>query len=103
MKRVQDPRGLIDHAVGEREVRLGSTVRVRDAFGDEDHTIVGVGKADATRGRISVESPVGRALLGCRLGDRVDVQTPGGCRMLTVLDIAGPGVPFSQASGRSVP
>jgi transcription elongation factor GreA len=99
-----EPAGLIEHAVGEREVRLGSTVRVRDAFGDEEHTIVSVREADATQGRISVDSPVGRALLGRRPGDRVEVQTPGGCRMLTVVDIAAPEARFSKAaSGRSEP
>jgi|HubBroStandDraft_6_1064221.scaffolds.fasta_scaffold42185_4 transcription elongation GreA/GreB family factor len=81
-----------------------ATVRVRDALGDEEHTIVSVQDADATHGRISVESPVGRALLGHRPGDRAEVQTPGGCRMLTVVDIAAPEDRFSKAaSGRSVP
>jgi transcription elongation factor GreA len=104
MRRVQGPAGLINHAIGEREVRLGSIVRVRDAFGDEEHTIVSVGETDATHGRISVESPVGRALLGHRPGDRFEVQTPGGCRMLTVVDIAAPEDRFSKAaSGRPVP
>jgi transcription elongation factor GreA len=104
MKRVQRPARLIDHAVGEREVRLGSTVSVRDVFGDEEHTIVSVQEADATHGRISVESPVGQALLGRRPGDRVEVQTPGDCRILTVVDIGAPEVRFSKAAlGRSVP
>jgi transcription elongation GreA/GreB family factor len=104
MRRVQGPAGLLDHPGGEREVRLGSTVRLRDAFGDQEHTIVSVGEADATHGRISVELPVGRALLGHTPDDRVEVQTPGGCRMLTVVDIATTEARFSKAaSGRSVP
>ena len=73
------------------EVQLGSSVRVRDADGEEEeYTIVRVGEADPARGRISTESPVGRALLGGRRGDEVTVQTPGGMRALTIVDVAAP-------------
>jgi transcription elongation factor GreA len=59
------------------EVQPGSRVRVRDADGEEEEfTIVRKDKADPAQGRISTESPVGRALLGGRGGDEVTVQTP---------------------------
>jgi transcription elongation GreA/GreB family factor len=72
------------------EVQPGSRVRVRDADGEDEYTLVRSGKADAVKGRISTESPVGRALLGGRRGDEVTVQTPGGIRALTIVDVAAP-------------
>jgi transcription elongation GreA/GreB family factor len=73
------------------EVQPGSTVRVRDADGEEEeYTIVKKGEADPAHGRISTESPVGRALLGRRPGDEVEVQTPGGVRVLTLVELAAP-------------
>jgi transcription elongation GreA/GreB family factor len=72
------------------EAELGSRVRVRDAHGEEEYTIVRRGEADPTHGRISTESPVGRALLGGRRGDEVRVQTPGGARELIIVEVAPP-------------
>jgi transcription elongation factor GreA len=72
------------------KAELGSRVRVRDAHGEEEYTIVRRGEADPEQGRISTESPVGRALLGGRRGDQVTVQTPGGVRALTIVDVAPP-------------
>jgi transcription elongation factor GreA len=72
------------------ESQLGSRVRVRDADGEEEYTIVRRGEADPAQGRISTESPVGRALLGGRRGDEVTVQTPGGVRALTIVEVASP-------------
>jgi transcription elongation factor GreA len=71
-------------------VELGSGVRVRDADGEDDYVIVSRAEADAARGRISEESPVGRALLGRGRGAQVDVTTPSGIRRLTIVDIAPP-------------
>lgn len=66
---------------GSKEiVNIGCTVTIRDArFGDEEtYTIVGSAEVDPVNGRISLKSPIGRALMGHRKGDMVDVQTPGG-------------------------
>ena len=67
--------------------QVGSVVRVRDEFGEEEYTIVGPAEVDVAKGRISMESPVGRALLGHRVGDVVQVQTPGGSRPLTIVTV----------------
>ncbi len=72
------------------EVQPGSRVRVRDGDGEDEYTLVRSGKADPSNGRISTESPVGRALLGGRRGDEVRVQTPGGIRALTIVEVAPP-------------
>jgi transcription elongation factor GreA len=69
-------------------VELYSTVRVRDADGEEEYTIVCAADALVIQGRISMESPVGRALLGRRRGDRIEVRTPGGVRLLTIVGVA---------------
>jgi transcription elongation factor GreB len=71
-------------------VVLGSRVRVRDSEGEYEHTVVARATVDAPPGCVSVDSPVGRALLGCRPGDQVQVQTPGGVRHLTVVHMAPP-------------
>jgi transcription elongation factor GreA len=61
-------------------VRIGSTVTVSEEGFDEEETyhIVGVHEADPGNGRISNESPIGRALLGARVGNIVSAETPAG-------------------------
>lgn len=79
-------------------VEAGSRVRVRDADGEHEYTIVERLTAGVRPGSISVASPVGRALVGHRQGDRLEVQTPGGVRRLTVLAVT---VPQALPSPRS--
>jgi transcription elongation GreA/GreB family factor len=71
-------------------VVLGSRVRVRDSEGEHEHTVVARATVDAPPGCVSVDSPVGSALLGRRPGEQVQVQTPGGIRHLTVVHVAPP-------------
>ncbi|MBI3536463.1 MAG: transcription elongation factor GreA [Chloroflexi bacterium] len=80
---------MIDKARGADIVGLGSIVTVveRGSNDDESFQIVGSAEADPTRGKISNESPVGRALLGKRAGDEVQVRIPDGVRVLKVQDI----------------
>ncbi|MEG2597227.1 MAG: transcription elongation factor GreA [Oscillospiraceae bacterium] len=61
-------------------ISVGSTVKIKDTeFGDEEiFNIVGSTEADPTGGRISDESPVGKALLGHKLGDIVEIAVPSG-------------------------
>ncbi|MBI4496374.1 MAG: transcription elongation factor GreA [Chloroflexi bacterium] len=70
-------------------VKLGSQVTLVDQEGQpQQYTIVGSAEADPRHGRISNESPVGRALLGCRIGQQVEVLAPGGVISYTVVAIA---------------
>ena len=64
-------------------------MRVLDEeFNEEDeYTLVGFTEADPTKLFISQESPIGEALVGKRVGDRVDVKTPGGIVKMKVLSI----------------
>lgn len=61
-------------------VNVGSQVTiVEDGYDDEEtYTIVGAAEANPSLGKISNESPIGAALLGCKQGDKVRVKTPGG-------------------------
>lgn len=71
------------------QVSIGTTVQVKDMEFDEilEYTIVGSAEADPYELRISNESPVGRALLGRKIGDIVDVQVPDGVTQYEVLNI----------------
>ena len=70
-------------------VSLGSVVRLRTSDDRECcYTLVGAFEANPSAGRISNESPVGKALLGHRVGDLVIVSTPGGVKEYTILTIA---------------
>ena len=70
-------------------VTIGSIVKVKDLeFEEEDeYTIVGSAEADPYDGKISNESPVGKALLGRRTGDTVEVQVPDGTAKFEILEI----------------
>jgi transcription elongation factor GreA len=63
------------------EVRIGSTVTIREVGGDgedETYTIVGPAEANPREGKISQKSPIGAALIGHKKGDKVRCQTPNG-------------------------
>jgi transcription elongation factor GreA len=66
----------------------GSTIEVEDNEGERTtYYLVGAVEADPGSGRISVESPVGRALVGKRKGDEVSVTVPAGTVGLKVLEV----------------
>ena len=70
-------------------VRFGVTVVLSDDDTGEEvrYTLIGEDESDVTAGRISVSSPVARALLGKSVGDEVTVRVPKGSRSFEVLDI----------------
>jgi transcription elongation factor GreA len=73
---------LIEHNVKApaNEIRLGSKVTITEVgTKDQEHYIlVGTAEADPMNGKISNESPLGRSLIGHKLNDTIDVQTPDG-------------------------
>lgn len=75
--------------VDVQRVNVGTTVKVLDKEFDEEieYMIVGSAEANMTQNKISNESPVGRALLGKKVGNTVKVETPGGVVKLKILDI----------------
>jgi transcription elongation factor GreA len=93
--RILTLKNILSNAVVIREngsketVDVGCKVTIRDvAFGDrETYTIVGSTEVDPMNGRISLKSPIGRALMGHRIGDTVDVQTPNGAVEFEIVSI----------------
>lgn len=70
------------------QVSLGSTVTVVDGDGvEESYTIVGSPEARPTEGRISNESPVGKALMGKHVGEKATVKVPSGDIAYTIKSI----------------
>lgn len=71
-------------------VDLGNTVLIHNQDGKiEQFTIVGSTEADPVNGKISNESPVGRALLGKRVGDEIEVAIPAGAVLkLSIMEVS---------------
>ena len=70
-------------------VSVGSTVRVKDIeFNEElEFTIVGSAEADPSKMKISNEAPIGRGLLGKKVGEKAEIQIPDGVTTYEVLEI----------------
>ena len=80
---------IIHHEDVNRDfIEVGNEVRVQLQDGSEEHyTIVGSAEAKPSEGRISNESPMGKALLGKRVGDEAEVEAPAGPLKLRILEI----------------
>lgn len=81
---------IIDESkIDSNTVTIGSIVKVNDVEFEEEveYVIVGSAEADPYEGKISNESPVGKALLGRAIGDIVDVQVPDGVAKFEILEI----------------
>jgi transcription elongation factor GreA len=65
--------------------RVGSRVRIHDADGELEFVLVGPEDADAFEERISIDSPLGSALLGRHRGERVSFLAPGGILAVTIV------------------
>ena len=70
-------------------VRFGATVKLADEDTDEESTyqIVGSHEAEVEAGKLSLTSPLARALIGKTIGDSVEVTTPGGSKSYEVLKV----------------
>lgn len=74
---------------GEK-IKFGATVKLVDEDTEEEKTyqIVGDPEADVKLGRVSISSPVARALIGKGVGDTVEVSTPGGGKSYEIVEVA---------------
>lgn len=79
---------VIHKGAGTDTVAIGSTIVVQSRHGEETYTIVGSEEASPREGKISNESPLGRAFLGKQVGDTADVKTPGGATTYTIKKIS---------------
>ena len=73
---------------GDR-IKFGATVKLVDEDTEEEKTyqIVGEPEADVRSGRVSITSPIARALMGKTVGDTVEVTTPGGGKSYEVIKV----------------
>ncbi|WP_071131767.1 transcription elongation factor GreA [Enterococcus timonensis] len=82
---------IIDNGhVAQDEVSIGKKVSFQE-IGEsdiEEYTIVGSAEADPLSGKISNESPIAKALIGCHIGDEVSIATPGGEMKVKILAVA---------------
>jgi len=71
-------------------VKFGATVTVLDEDTEEAkrYQIVGDVEADVKSGRVSISSPIARALIGKKAGDTVEVKTPGGAKSYEIMKVA---------------
>jgi len=79
-----------DEKINPFEIRIGAKVKLKDlATGEElEYTIVSEEEADYEKGLISLTSPVGRALLGHREGDTVEIKIPAGTLRYNIISIS---------------
>lgn len=82
-------RVIKDDAGAKDSVSVGRTVKIYDEEFEEEETysIVGPTEADPSNNKLSYESPIGKALLGKKVGDEVSVETPGGVIKLKIIEI----------------
>ncbi|MCZ8185533.1 MAG: transcription elongation factor GreA [Beijerinckiaceae bacterium] len=71
-------------------IKFGATVKLVDEDTEEEkaYQIVGDVEADVRSGRVSISSPIARALIGKKVGDTVEVNTPGGGKSYEVVEIS---------------
>ncbi len=88
-RKLADARVIETANLSSETVVFGATVVLRDTNADEEkrYTLVGQDEADLKDGKISVQSPVGRALIGHRVGDLVEVKTPARVAEYEIKDI----------------
>lgn len=80
---------VLDEEIDLNKISIGCLVRVLDIeFGEEEeYKLVGSSEASSLQNKISNESPIGRALIGAKIGDVVDVEAPAGVIQYKVLSI----------------
>ena len=83
---------VVEDEVDLNKISVGCKVKVLDVEFDEElsYKIVGSTEANSIKGKISNESPVGKALIGAHVGETVTVHTPAGESAYKVLEITAP-------------
>ena len=85
---------VVEDEVDLDKINIGCKVRIKDMEYKEEleYKIVGSTEANSLKGKISNESPVGKALIGAKKGQTVEVETPAGVLKYKVLEIQRAGV-----------
>lgn len=86
LKRILETGEVVEQAEHAHVIDLGSVVTLLDLEEGEEiiYTLVGPGEIDPRKGKISIQSPVGRALSGKTIGDEIEVEVPAGTLRLRV-------------------
>lgn len=80
---------VIEEQVGVKGVvSVGSTVKVSVNGKEKTYMIVGSNEADPLTGKISNESPIGSALLGAKVGEKIEVETPAGMNIYQIVHVS---------------
>lgn len=79
---------LIKKPKGDSKVQLGSNVKLKSGAKAKEFQVVGTVEADPLNGKISDESPIGKALMGKKVGDEVEIVTPAETATYKVTDIS---------------
>ena len=95
--RIQEVESLIGRAdiidisklAGSDTIKFGATVKLNDDDTEEEknYQIVGEPESDVKSGKVSIGSPIARALIGKKVGDSVQVNTPGGGKSYEVVSV----------------
>ncbi len=94
--RINDLESYIGHseiidvkALSGDSIKFGATVTLVDEATDEEkhYQIVGDQEADVSKGKVSISSPISRALIGKETGDSIEVAAPGGSRSYEILNV----------------
>lgn len=87
--KLADVRILDDQDIDSTKVYVGAKVKLKDIArdGEINYTIVSKEEANFAEGKISTESPVGRALMGKKVGDKVEINVPAGTLKYEILEI----------------
>jgi transcription elongation factor GreA len=88
-ERLKDARVIQKKEIKSGEVSIGTKVRLRDMDANQtvEYHIVGSAEANPTEGKLSNESPVGKAIMGRKKGDIVEVVAPRGSLKYKIMDI----------------
>jgi transcription elongation factor GreA len=92
--RIAELEGILQNAEvikkprGDSKVQLGSNVKLKNGGETKQFQVVGTVEADPLNGKISDESPIGKALLGQKVGDEVEIKTPAETATYKITDIS---------------
>jgi transcription elongation factor GreA len=79
---------IIKKPKGDNKVQLGSVVKLKNDGAAKQFQVVGTVEADPLSGKISDESPIGQALLGKKVGDKVELLTPTDTTTYKIIEIS---------------